>query len=305
MNIDNNNNNNSNSNSNINKSDVDSYKQFSEYALTLYKFMVEFLDKYGVMAVDWMGYSLGLNKEGKPLSKQSPEELAESFRELAEHLKDPEVQAALILAIKEAEPILKEAMFSLINVSMGAGEFILKDAITFVCSDTPAAPICGLFKFANNTVEFGQDILDTGRSSLKTAQDTNRLSQNMYNNLQNARENLENKKQNLMNTIPTSTDLTKNINNIKNTIPTSTNLTKNIKNTIPTSNDLTKNITNIKNTIPTSTDLTKNIQSGGAKVFKKLHNERKHIETRIHKSLNDFLNLKKHRKTRRIRNKNQ
>jgi hypothetical protein len=41
------------------------------------------------------------------------------------------------------------------------------------------------------------------------------------------------------------------------------------------------------------------MQYGGAKTFKKMYNERKHIENRIHKSLQDFLHLKKNRKTRR------
>ena len=157
-----------NTNTNTNMSSVDSYKQFSEYALIIYKFMVGLIDKYGIMTVDWMGYVLGLNKNGKPISKQSAEELSKNFMDLAEELKKPEVKESIMLAIKESEPILKEAMYSIVNVVMSTGEFALKDGITFICSDTPAAPICGLFKFAQNTVEFGQDLLDGAQSSVNT-----------------------------------------------------------------------------------------------------------------------------------------
>ena len=175
-------------------SDVDNYKQFSEYALTFYKFMVSFIDKYGILTVDWIGYIFGLNKNGKPISQQSADELGESLRSFGEQLQDPEIREAIVFIIKESEPILKEAIFSFLNVVLGAGEFILKDGITFVCSDTPAAPICGIFKFANNTIEFGQDILDTGRASLHTITGFNKVGDKLYNNLETIKQKINDAK---------------------------------------------------------------------------------------------------------------
>ena len=104
-----------NTNTNTNSSsDVDSYKQFSEYALVIYKFMIGLIDKYGIMTVDWMGYVLGLNKNGQPVSKQSAEELSENFKNLAEELKKPEVRESIILIIKEYFIILIYIIWELV-----------------------------------------------------------------------------------------------------------------------------------------------------------------------------------------------
>jgi len=255
-----------------NNTDVDNYKQFSEYALSIYKFMIGFLDKYGILTVDWVGYSLGLNKEGKPISQQTTEELSESLRSLGEKLKEPEIRDALIESIKEMEPVLKEAVFSLLNVGLGAGEFVMKDMITFVCSDTPAAPVCGLFKFANNTVEFGQDVLDTGRSSLKTAKVFNESTNKLFTKLQDAQKKIEQK-----------------INNATQQMQ--------LPSTQQLQSQVQQNIPSVQYNQPTSSNTN---QTGGAKAFKKYAKERKKLETRVNKSLRQFLNLKK-RKTRKHR----
>ena len=252
------------------RTDVDNYKQFSEHALALYKFMVGFVDKYGILTVDWIGYTLGLNKEGRPISQQTIEELSESIRSLGEKLKQPEIRDALIESIKEMEPVLKEAIFSFLNVALGAGEFVLKDLITFVCSDTPAAPVCGVFKFANNAVEFGEDILDTGRSSLKTVKGFNESTSKLFNKLQDAQQKIEQR----MNSATQQMQLP--------AVPQ-------VK--VPFVQPVS------------STDNTTNVQSGGAKAFKKCTKERKRLETRVNKSLRQFLNFKKSKKTRRRRRK--
>lgn len=263
------------------RTDVDNYKQFSEHASALYKFMVGFLDKYGVLTVDWVGYTLGLNKEGRPISKQTPEELSESIRSLGEKLKQPEIREAFIESIKEMEPVLKEAVFSLLNVALGAGEFIMKDIITFVCSDTPAAPVCGLFKFANNAVEFGEDILDTSRSSLNSVKGLNESTSKLFNKLQDAKQKIEQR-----------------VNNATQEMQLP--VVPQIK--VPTmQSQLQQNIPSVQ-PIMTSTNQT-NVQSGGAKAFKKYAKERKTLETRLNKSLRKFLNLKKSNKTRRKRRK--
>lgn len=263
------------------RTDVDNYKQFSEYALSIYKFMIGVLDKYGILTVDWVGYTLGLNKEGRPISQQTPEELSESIRSLGEKLKQPEIRDAFIDSIKEMEPVLKEAVFSFLNVALGTGEFVLKDMITFVCSDTPAAPVCGLFKFANNAVEFGEDILDTGRSSLNTVKGLNESTNKLFNKLQDAQQKIEQR----VNSATQQMQLPA-VPQVK--VPSmQSQLQQNIPSVQPVS----------------STDNPTNVQSGGAKTFKKYAKERKRLETRLNKSLRQFLNLKKSKKTRRKRRK--
>ena len=72
----------------------------TRYKDVLNKFMIVLLDKYGVMVVDWMGYVLRLNKNDKPISQQSVEEIASSLNDLNEKLKDPRIRAEIILIIK-------------------------------------------------------------------------------------------------------------------------------------------------------------------------------------------------------------
>jgi len=162
------------------------YKQFSDDSLAIYKFVLSLLDKYGVLAVDWMGYILGLNKNSTPISKQTPAELSSNLTELAEKLKDPEITKELIQIIKESEPILKQVLYSFLSVLFSSGEFLIKDALTFICSDTPVAPICGLFKFAENTVDFGQDLLDSERSTLNSAEGTLKMANQFQDTLNSA-----------------------------------------------------------------------------------------------------------------------
>ena len=50
----------------------------------LFKLMTSLIDKYGVVAIDWTGNLLGLNKDGKPVTKQTAEELSENLNLLAD-----------------------------------------------------------------------------------------------------------------------------------------------------------------------------------------------------------------------------
>ena len=269
---------------NSENSNVDYNKKFSEYALVIYKFMIGFIDKYGIMTVDWMGYVLGLNKNSKPISKQSAEELSENFKNLAEELKKPEVRESIMLTIKETEPVLKEAFYSMLNVVMSAGEFVIKDGITFICSDTPAAPICGLFKFAQNTVDFGQDLLDGTRSGLHTIEEGKEAIQNVSNKLEESKEAMQN----------VSNAGKEAMQNVSNESPNFANAGKEAMQNV--SNAGKEAVQNVSNTGKNFA----NMQSGGAKELKKYSKEKKMIETRVNKSIKDFLNLKSKKKTRKF-----
>ena len=170
---------------------MNNFRQFSQQALAIYNLMAQFIDKYGIMGVDWMGYILKLNKNGKPVSQQNASELFENFKELNEVLKDPQAKAALIETIKEMEPILKEGLYSMLSVATSGFEFVIKDGITFICSDTPLAPVCGIFKFAENGIEFGDELLNGARGSLNT-----------FNGLKDTATNLQKKMESIGQSIP-------------------------------------------------------------------------------------------------------
>lgn len=160
----------------------------------LLKFMTALIDKYGSDAIDWTGYLLGLNKNGKPVTKQTNEELSENFKLLAVKLKDPKVLNSLVEVVKETEPILQEVVFSVLHIVLSTGKYLVKDVITIACSTTPLAPICGLFKLADNTIVFGQELVNTGSSTLKTITESQKVGQKLFNKLNdNANEYLDDK----------------------------------------------------------------------------------------------------------------
>lgn len=176
---------------------MDNFRQFSQQALAIYNLMAQFIDKYGIMGVDWMGYILKLNKNGKPISQQNASELFENFKELNEVLKDPQAKAVLIETIKEMEPILKEGLYSMLSVATSGFEFVIKDGITFICSDTPFAPVCGIFKFAENGIEFGDELLNGARGSLNTFDGLKDTSTNLQKKMESIIPNPQNMKMNM------------------------------------------------------------------------------------------------------------
>ena len=142
-------------------------EMMTRYKDVLNKFMIVLLDKYGVMVVDWMGYILRLNKNDKPISQQSVDEIASSLNELNEKLKDPRIKAELILIIKESEPILKEGLITFLRVGTAGFNYIIKDLIVLLCNESPAAPVCGLLKFIANTLELGNELIEASDDSIR------------------------------------------------------------------------------------------------------------------------------------------
>ena len=270
-------NNNNNNNNNLGDGQLYKKKQFSPYAVTIFKFYTGLLDKYGVMSINWAGTLLGLNKNGKTVSDQTMEELAESMLELANKLKNPEVMDAFLSVIQETEPILQEVVFSMLNMGLSVGEFVIKDLLTFVCSDTPAAPVCGLFKFASNTIDLGQDILDGAITGVETVVNTEKVGMNLSkdlekvaninnndnNNQNNNNQNQNNNNQNNNNQNNQNNNNQNNLNNQNNNNQSNqsnqnnnnqSNQNNNINNSLDYSNKANKNWNKAKNYI-NSTDI--------------------------------------------------
>jgi hypothetical protein len=264
---------NRNNNINNNINNLASSRSNETYSSSLFKFMSRLFDKYGIVAVDWAGGILGLNKNGKTISNQTIQELTESLKELSEKLKDPALIDVFIQTIKDVEPILQELIISMLNVVSASGRFVARDIITFVCYETPVAPICGLVRFVDNTIAFGEELLDSGRSTLDSVNKSQNIANNFIENISNVAKESLNKVED---------KIEENLQKVEDKIGTS------VKDKI---NKIENNISNLSN---------KNIQKGG---LKKIHKEKKEIENRINKSLHEFLYLRPSqcKKTRRIK----
>ena len=260
-------------------------KKNIDYGESIYRMIMELFDKYGVKAVDWAGYSMGLNKNGKALSQQNAEELTENLRNLTENLKKPEVREALIETIQEAKPVIQEAIFAMLDIMMGSFEYVVKDLINIVCHSDTIDPLCGLLILGKNTVNYTQDLLDGTQRGMRSA---NRATE-VGDNLRNKMEKLSTLKtpeispplpNPLANISPP--DTSRPLNTISNPLPSP------LPNNPLPDNPLPKNpLPNIDN-----------IQSGGA-AMKKYIKQKQTIENRITKSIHHFLNInpKKHKKT--------
>lgn len=163
----------------------------NKYKQLIFKLMMILLDKYGSMVVDWMGFVLGLNKNGKTISEQSVDEIAGSLRELNEKLRDPKIQQELLLIIKESEPLLKEGLITMLRVGTAGMNFVIKDFITLVCNESPAAPICGIFKLIGNTIEFGNELLEGSNDSIKLYDDAKQWVDSLQKKMEVINENAE------------------------------------------------------------------------------------------------------------------
>ena len=168
-----------------------SEQTINKYKQLIFKLMMILLDKYGSMVVDWMGFVLGLNKNGKTISEQSVDEIAGSLRELNDKLRDPKIQQELLLMIKESEPILKEGLITMLRVGTAGMNYVIKDFITLVCNESPAAPICGIFKLIGNTIEFGNELLEGSNDSIKLYDDAKKWVDSLQKKMEVINENAE------------------------------------------------------------------------------------------------------------------
>jgi hypothetical protein len=269
-----------NPNNNTLSNESSTSKKNIDYGDSIYRMIMELFDKYGVKAVDWAGYSMGLNKNGKALSQQNAEELTENLRNLTENLKKPEVREALIETIQEAKPVIQEAIFAMLDIMMGSFEYVVKDLINIVCHSDTIDPLCGLLILGKNTVNYTQDLLDGTQRGMRSVNRATEVGDNLRNKMEK------------LTPLPipeiTPPEISPNINPLANISPPDTSPPLNtISNPLP-NNPLPNNpLPNIDN-----------IQSGGA-AMKKYIKQKNTIENRITKSIHHFLNInpKKHKKT--------
>lgn len=300
---------------------IDPNKKFSESTNTIYKFMISFMDKYGVMTVDWLGYIFGLNKEGKPLSEQDPEEIVTNFKNLAEAMKDPEIRELTIETIRESEPVLKEAAYSFLSVALASGEFIIKDIIDVACHSDTIDPICGLLKLSEDTVKFADDIVESGDGIVHTVHDAEQAGEKLQHNLDKATDKIAKITDHVSESIDNASDkVSDEASKLKK--DASVEASKLKKDVSVEASKLKKDVSASVKDVSTSvkdasdkasktmqTESDKLMQQGGAK---KLKNQKKHnktIENRINQSITDFLHLKKQKskkkKSKKITPKNK
>ena len=92
--------------------------------------------------------------------------------------------------IKNSQPIVQEALTTVVNAAMSAGEFALSDGITFICNETPAAPVCGVFKLASNAENLGSELMNATGKAVDVAKKANQESQQVGNILANPNANI-------------------------------------------------------------------------------------------------------------------
>jgi hypothetical protein len=214
---------NANKNNSSNKTEPPKMSPEIKFALTIFKFYIQLIEKFGIWGIDFVAARLSLSPPGKSLSQMSVNELAQHFRELGQKLLNPVVRAQIMEVIKNSQPIMQEAMTTMVNAAMSAGEFALSDGITFLCSDTPLAPLCGAFKLVGNAEKLGSEVLDDTGKAVDVAKKANQESKEVSNVLANP-------------TIPSSLDKKAQIGGSKsNDIHSIINEKKKIKNRIHTS----------------------------------------------------------------------
>jgi len=150
---------------------------------TIIKLMHALIDKYGVTSIDSIGTILQLNKGGKTLSQQSPEEIRQNLTQLTNILKDPEIKEALMEFIEELKPFFKQAMQVVLDVVLSSSEYAINDILNFLSHDTPAAPLFSIPKFMENTGDFANQLINSSSKSLKVFQNFNAMLTHAKNNL--------------------------------------------------------------------------------------------------------------------------
>lgn len=267
-------------------SNIDSNKKFLEYGDPIYKFMVSFMDKYGVMTIDWLGYIFGLNKGGKPLSEQDPDEIIGNFKNLAEAMKDPEIRELIMETIRESEPVLKEAAYSFLSVALASSEFVIKDMIDVACHSDTIDPICGLLKLAENTTKFANDIVESGDGILNTVQDAKQVGERLQNKLEKATDKITSITDKVSNTIENASDQASKLketasksvkdvsNSIKNASAAASKLKENASRSIK---DVSNSIKDVSNSVKDVSNSVKNASEEASNTVKNVSNAMKGI----------------------------
>lgn len=152
-----------------------------EFALTIFKFYIELIEKFGIWGIDFVAARLSLSPPGKSLSKMNINELAQHFRELGQKLGNPEIRKEIMEIINNSQPVVQEAMMTIVNVATSSAKFAVSDAITFVCSDTPLAPVCGALKLVGNAENLGSELIKDTEQALDVAKKANQESREITN----------------------------------------------------------------------------------------------------------------------------
>ena len=83
----------------------------------------------------------------------------------------------------------------MLKVGTAGANFVIKDMITLVCNESPAAPICGIFKLMGNTLDFGNDILESTNTSFDIYQDAKKWVDNLQSKMESINQASSNFKQ--------------------------------------------------------------------------------------------------------------
>jgi hypothetical protein len=213
---------------------------------------------------------LGLNKDNKPLSQQTPQQISESFHEIAIKLQNPEVMKNIKDAIHGFDPVIQELMVPMIDVLEEAGKTLYKDMYAIFCELPPFSFLCGDIKLLENGANFGSEFFINSSKIMDILGQKSAIIGDSWTKLKNAFDIL---------------------------VSSSQKVQSQIMNQIESTNKPLQQQAN--NAIQQQANLVTNLK-GGAKTLKKYRKEKKQILHRINHSIRSFINIKSKQKTRSI-----
>ena len=194
------------------KKDDKKKKQFREYLGmkrkepksgligSILKLYVAMFDKMGATAVDWVGASLGLSKDGVPISEQSMDELTSRMRKLAVELQSPEYLTYLKSSIRsyseELLPVLRERMTAISQIiaeALSKNAEVLPKMVFDAMSAIPfAGSVVAMGKIANDVTKIVSNVTGTASSVVEEVaeakEDIGELAEAQQQSLANAPE---------------------------------------------------------------------------------------------------------------------
>ncbi len=235
-------------------------------ATDIYTKLSSYVNYYSTKTIDSVGTMLGINVNGKPLSKQSVPELIQGFTSFSTKLKDPRIQAAIVLSIKEMKPIVREAALSYTSIAVEMGKLAYREAVDTACFLPPFSFVCSGTMMLDAANKFGEKVL---KESV-VIQDVMEKASDKYNELSDK-----------LKSMPEYSESIKSFNNISD----------------KANNFISDKLSDTINSIPSAPSTNHTIKQSGGLIqsggLKKTRKHRRHISRRVNKSLKEFLGNRK------------
>ena len=137
-----------------------------KFVLSYIELIFRIFDELGTKGIDMFGSFMQLNVNGKKISEQEPMDLISGLSSLTNKLTDPNVKAALFLAIEKFSPIVKESAKKFLNIYIQIFKTGLVSAVAVACEVPPLSVMCGMSKSATAFLELAAKSMGFASSSI-------------------------------------------------------------------------------------------------------------------------------------------